>query len=147
MANYCEDSDLIKVRPKILSYNVSSWSDQATKATAVINRSIINRWYKQAAYDHGHNYTETIFDQDLLLNAETQLTDLAVYKTLQLAYEFLMKDNVDDAFREQAKYFEKKYDKELSDVLATGLDYDWDGSEGISSTERYGRTSRTLERV
>lgn len=148
MADYCANSDLIVVRPKILSYGVSDWADQIAEATSIINRALETRWYRQACNEYEVDYREIPFDADLLLSASTQLTRLGVYKTLQIAYTYLTKDSpTDDGFRKQAEYFQKEYATELNEVLAQGLDYDWDESGALYYTEKRMPSMRRLQRV
>jgi len=148
MANYCDDSDLVDKRPKILTYGVSTFEDQITEATSIINRIIEARWYREAAGNFGYDYRETQFDPDNLLDSETQLKRLAVFKSLELAYELLMKDAPDqDGFERQMNNFAKKYKEELAIVLDVGLNYDWDAGGAITSDERYQKSARTLERL
>jgi hypothetical protein len=147
MADYCTDDDLAEVRPKILDLGVSGWDDQIAEATAVINRALEVRWYRTACREYSLDYREYAFDPDLLLNAGTQLTRLGTYKALQLAYLHLAKDAPDaDAFERQAKNFEKLYTTELAEVLAQGLDYDWDASGAIDTTEARMPGMRRLKR-
>lgn len=148
MADYCTDDDLAAVRPKILDLGVSGWEEQIAEATAIINRVLEVRWYRQACREYGLDYREYAFNPDLLLSADTQLTRLGVYKSLQLAYLYLAKDAPDaDAFERHAKNFEKLYGTELADVLASGLDYDWDESGGLYYTEKLMPSMRRLKRV
>jgi len=155
MATYCTEDDMVKVRANIMDLGVASWEDQLTEAKAVIDRAIEVRWYRQAVKDYGSergptrhiDYREYPFDPDLMLNAGTQLTRLAVYKTLQLAYMFLATDAPEpSAFERQAKTFESMYSTELSDVLAQGIDYDWDGSGALDYTEKRTPSMRRLSR-
>jgi len=148
MADYCTNSDLTDVRPKILSYGVSDWADQIAEATRVINRALETRWYRQACQEYEVDYREIQYDADLLLNATTQLTKLGVYKSLEIIYKYLMKDSpTDDGFKMQAEFFAKEYMQELSEVLAQGLDYDWDESGALYYTEKRMPQMRRLQRV
>lgn len=147
MADYCTDDDMAAVRPKILDLGVSGWDDQIAEATAIINRVLEVRWYRQACREFGLDYREYEFNPDLLLNAATQLKRLGTYKSLQLAYIHLAKDAPDsDPFERQAKNFEKLYVTELADVLAQGLDYDWDESGALYYTEKRMPSMRRLKR-
>lgn len=148
MADYCTNADLVVERPQILRKGVEDWSAQITEATVIINRSLDSRWYRSASREYNVDYREYEFDPDLLLDADVQLKRLGVYKTLQLAYQYLSKDAMEpDAFERQARRYEKLYAAELSDVLASGLNYDWDNSGAIDSTEKLMPTMRRLKRV
>lgn len=147
MASYCTEDDMEKIRPKIMELGVDGWDDQIAEADAIIDRSLETRWYRQAAQDYGVDFRETPFDRTKLVDIAAQCTRLGCYKTLELAYIFLMKDAPDaDAFERQAKTFRDLYTKELADVLATGLTYDWDASGDADYTEKYIPVRRRLVR-
>jgi hypothetical protein len=147
MADYCADADLVKIRPNILLLGVGAWTDQIAEATSIINRAITSRWYKMACSNAGVDHREVPFDADLLLSAETQLTRLGCYKTLELAFLFLMKDSPEpDAFERESKLFANLYKTELAEVLAAGLDYDWDETGDLAYTEKAIPVMRRLKR-
>jgi hypothetical protein len=149
MASYpCTNDDLAAERPKILDYGVFDWTDKILEAKAFIDRTISARWYRAACKEYSVDYRVYEFDSDLLLNANEQLGLLCVYKTLQLIYQYLSKDTPEpDAFERNAKRYEKLYAVELSDVLANGLDYDWDSSGSIDNTEKLMPSMRRLKRA
>ncbi|KKM85176.1 hypothetical protein LCGC14_1291730 [marine sediment metagenome] len=148
MADYCDDDNLVALRPKILLLGVATWAPQITEATAVINRALETRWYRQACREYDLDYREYQFDPDLLLNATVQLTHLGALKSLELAYRLLTKDSPEaDAFERQAENYRKLYGTELSEVLAQGLDYDWDDSGAIGDTEKLMPSMRRLKRA
>jgi len=145
---YCANSDLVKIRANILSLGVTDWADQIAEADSIINRALETRWYRQACREYELDYREYQFDATLLLNADTQLKRLGTYKTLQLAYIYLANETPNpDAFERQAKNFEKLYSTELADVLAQGVDYDWDESGALYYTEKRMPSMRRLKRV
>ena len=160
MANYCTDEDLVAKRPKILTYGVTSFesgdTDVISEATEIIDRVIEARWYREAAGNFGYDFRDTPFNQERLDGydsdaenpaANTQLKRLAIYKSLELAYEYLMKDSPDqDGFERQMDNFAKKYKEELAIVLDVGLNYDWDAGGVVTSDEKYQKSTRTLER-
>jgi len=148
MADYCTNADLVAERSRIMTSGVEDWSSQIADATAIINRSLDSRWYRAACREYNIDHRDYPFNPNLLLNAAIQLKRLGVYKTLQLCYQHLSKDSVDpDAYERHAKRYREYYAAELADVLASGLDYDWDSSGSISSTERSMPTKRRLRRA
>lgn len=148
MADYCDSADLVALRPNILLLGVAAWATEITEATTIINRALETRWYRQACREYDLDYREYEFDPALLLNADAQLTRLCTYKALQLAYQKLQKDSPEeDAFERQAKNYLKLYGTELSEVLAQGLDYDWDDSGAIGDTEKLMPSMRRLKRA
>lgn len=146
MAEYCTDDDLVKLRPDILNLGVSGWDDQIEEAGDVIDRALESKWYRARAEEYGIDWRETQFSRDNLKNAASQLTRLGCYKTLELAYLHLQKNQVSDAFREQMLLFQKLYARELEEVLVSGLDYDWDASGALSADEKLAPRIRRLVR-
>lgn len=147
MASYCTEEDMEKIRPKIMELGVDGWDDQIAEADAIIDRALETRWYRQAAAEYSVDYRATPFARANLLSAAVECTRLGAYKSLQLAYLHLMKDAPDaDAFERQAKTFAKLYATELSEVLATGLSYDWDASGDLADTEKSMPVKRRLAR-
>jgi len=129
MAEYCSESDLITIRPQILNLGVTDWTDQIEEAGNIIDRAIEVRWYRRIAEDNDVDWRETQFNRDLLKSASTQVKRLACYKTLELAFMYLMKHRADDAFEKEREMFSKLYKEELQEVLLTGLDYDWEDDD------------------
>jgi len=144
---YHTEDDLVEVRPDILSYGASDLEPQMLEGESIINRTIESRWYRAAAAENGLNFHTTVFNPALLLNADDQLKRLAVYKSLQLSYLYLMKEAPEpDAFERQMSTFRKLYEEELQLVLGAGLDYDWDESGAIEAGENLQPTYRRLQR-
>jgi len=152
---YCEDADLVKIRPNILDLGVKDWVEQREEAFKIMNRRFIKDWYKDQIVAHytnipGWQADETWRDQPF----DPDLTDLdqikraACYKSLELAYLYLMKDTPDnDGFARQYELFRKMYNEEISELLAIGLNYDWDEDGTIQADEKYYPTQRRLVRV
>jgi len=133
---FCEQDDIIAVRPNAASLGVADLTPFITKGDADIVRDIEVRWYRPLA---AGNYN--IDWQANPLNADNldadQLTELSVYRALYHLYLFLMNDAPDpDAFERQHKLFAKRYDEEMAAVLAYGVNYDWDADDAIDATER-----------
>lgn len=148
---YSTDADLIKIRPNILGLGVSSWesepNDKHTEAYSLINRALIYKWYKTVAYSMGvDDWRATEFDPDLI--DQNQVNLLSCYKTLELIYLYLMKDSPEpDGFEREMKIFRGLYNDEFKELLAIGINYDWDGDETIESPdEKYIPSRRELVR-
>lgn len=138
---YCNDIDLLTYRQNILSLGVSDWQEQREQAYLIINRVIEAKWYRAAAESFSIDYTEVVFNPDLIETGS--LTRLECFKTLELAYMYLKKDSQEsDGFARLEEEFRTRYNEELSSILAVGINYDWDSSGAISSDERYITTSR-----
>ena len=145
---YHSEDDLVEVRPEILNFGVTDFDNRMQESEDIINRVLDAQWYRAVAEDNGVDWRETVFDPTLLLNGETQLKRLSVYKSLQLIYMHLMKESPEsDAFERMMKLFKSLYTDELNEVLNAGLDYDWDASGTIDSGERNLPVIRRLQRV
>jgi hypothetical protein len=142
---YCTDADLEKIRPNILQLGISTWDTQIEEAGLIIDRALDANWYRAHAADSGLDPRITPFDREKL--SKTELVRLGSYKTLELAYMFLMKDHVDDAFEKQRKLFQSQYREELDAVLAAGLEYDFSADSTLTYDEKQMRKIRRLERV
>lgn len=148
MPTFHDDSNLIEVRPDILSYGVTEFSKQLDESESIIIRTVESRWYRNIALSYGVDWRSTPFNPELMLNADTQLGRAAVYKSLELIYLFLMKESPEeDAFERQVKLFAKRYKDEIGDVLTAGIDYDWDEDDEISAGENILPRIRRLHRV
>ena len=147
MANYSDDNDLLKIRANILSLGKTEWLDKHAEAKEIIDRVVSSKWYRTVASDNNIDYLDVPFDSDYLLNEGEQLKRLSCYKTLQLIYLDLMKElSEEDGFERYSNKFENHYDKELTEVLSAGLDYDWNKSGAITSDEREQPKKRRLRR-
>lgn len=145
---YSDDSDLLKIRPDILSLGVSSWSEKHDEAALIIDRAIDSEWYRSIALDNNVDYQEFPFDGTLLVGEGSQLLRLSCYKTLELIYLSVQKNTAeDDGFERQRKIFLKMYKEEFVGVLGSGMDYDWDRSGAISIEERSQPTKRRLTKA
>ena len=145
---YCTDDDLVGFRPNILEYGVPSWAAQRLKATSVVNRDIAAEWYRKASKEHGVDFTMTPFQPVLMLSRYEQLEDATCHKTFELIYDYLSKDVDGDVFRDLSDRYYKLYERELKRVILTGIDYDWDSSGALDSTEKYEMVApRTLRRI
>jgi len=143
---YSIDDDIVKIRPNILGLGVSDWEEKHQKAFAIINRTLIARWYMTVADDNDIDWRTTEFDPGKI--DVTQVNDLSCYKTLELCYMHLMKDAPEpDGFERQSDMFRKRYNEELREILALGLNYDWDEDDEISAEEKYQPSQRRLVRV
>ena len=144
---YCEDADLINIRPNILELGVASWDTQSIDAFDIINRTLIAKWYKNVALEHDIvDWRTTPFDPEKV--DPEQIKRMACYKTLELAYMHLMKDSsTADGFERETDFFRDRYNEELTIILGLGVNYDWDADDTISDDEKYEPQIRRLVRT
>lgn len=148
MAEYCTDDDLLLIRPDILSLGVLSWDDQIIEAGKILDRTLESAWYRKVAENKGIDYRVTPFDRDLLLAGDNdQLLRVGSYKSLELAYMYLMKNRPDDAFDKLRITFRTLYKDELEEILISGVNYDFNDDDEIDPSERIQPQIRRLERV
>lgn len=148
MATLCTDADIKKIRPNILTYGITTWVadvttdsvitgvDVLTEATNQITRILDIRWYRDAAGAHWEDPldADSRFDIDKVKPAP--LNRAAVYKCLELAYQYLMDDSPEpDAFERNSKFFAKQFEKEMDFVVADGIIYDWDADNSFSDQD------------
>jgi len=147
MPYYCEEYDLLAERPNILGYGVNSWDDKILEASEFVTEDLELNWYRGAAENHNIDWQEYPFDPEYLYSS-SRVKRLAVYKTLELAYRYLMKDAPadQDAFEHQSKLYAELYSKHLKSLCAHGVDYDWDASGGLDYSEQRQPTMRRLTR-
>jgi len=134
MTEYCSEADLVLIRPEILNLGVQDWSDQIAETGKILDRAVEVNWYRRAAEENALDWRTTTFDRDQLANADSQLKRVACYKTLELAFMYLMKHRANDAFEKEREMFAKLYKEELHEVMIAGLDYDWD-DDGLGTDE------------
>lgn len=144
---YCTEQDLIDERPTIMQYGVVSWDDKINLASQTIDEDLDLRWYREAATGYGIDWREYPFDNDLLFSS-SRIKRLAVYKSLELIYRYLMKDAPpeQDTFEHQSKLYGKLYETELKSLVTYGVDYDWDASGGLTYDETKQQGMRRLTR-
>ena len=147
MAEYCTEDDLILIRPDVMGLGVDDWSDQIAEAGLMVDRIIEAEWYRPIAEENNIDWRVTPFDRTLLLDADTQLTRLGCYKSLELIFLHVMKHTSEDVYDKERKLFRDMYTEELNDVMKYGLDYDWDESGAITSDESIVPIVRRLVRV
>jgi hypothetical protein len=143
---YSNDNDILEIRANILSLGVDNWTFKHQEAFSIINRVLSKRWYETVAAENGLDWRVTSFDPDKMHIEDVRR--LACYKTLELAYLYLMNDAPEpDGFERQMKIFRELYNEELSIITAAGLTYDWDADLVVDPEEKFIRVPRRLSRV
>ncbi|RLA18739.1 MAG: hypothetical protein DRQ62_13075, partial [Gammaproteobacteria bacterium] len=87
----------------------------------IIDRDVTIAWYQSASDAIG---ISDEFNPDLVI-PDDQFVRLSVYKTLELAYLFLMQDAEEDPFRIKMRLFLEKYNAEFNKIIEDGIKYDW----------------------
>lgn len=140
-----EESDLQSIRPSILSYGVTDWTEKMFQAETHVFRILESRWYRENAYDFYGVDPQTVPFDPALLNDPDQIRSLLCYKALEFIYMYLMKDSPDpDPFERQCETFRKLFKDELASVLSSGIDYEW--GSFLPADERMVTRRRRLER-
>ena len=144
ITSYTDDDDLLNYRPNILNLGKNDWTAKHEEAFDIINRAIIARWYKNWCYDHDIDFTVTEFDPDRL--DTDQVKRLIYLTTLALIYLYVMAESPSGHFKGEMELFHNLYNQELKEVLAVGINYDWDESDTIETDEKYLSSRRQLVR-
>lgn len=118
-----------------------------TTSVAVSDRVLIDQEHAAGGIA-GHIYMRTglalnetdlntvNFTSDGWQMIENQMRYAASYLTLSLIYEYLTTDRPEpDGFNRQAVEYRTKYKEELEKQFQLGLDYDWDESGTIDSSD------------
>lgn len=158
MATLCTNDDLKAVRPNILTYGIVSWTedtessgtitgvDKLTEAQEQIARILDIRWYREAAKARYYEPLDPDEKFDLDKVKGDYLKRAAVYKVLELAYQYCMNDAPEpDSFERNSAYFAKQFEKEMDFVIGQGLQYDW-SNDGDPSDENIEPIQRRLLR-
>jgi len=146
---YSSDDDLLKRRSNIISLGIGSWAFTHYKARDIVNRDLESGWYRQTCGEKGVDYRLTPFSPGRMLNWETQVKDLSVFKTFELAYEYLSKDSETDVYMALSDRYAKKYEIEFKRIIKAGIDYDWDADNVVEALEEkaYQKLPRQLSRI
>jgi hypothetical protein len=143
---YATDADLLLHRPNILQLGPTTWAPQHAEAARQLERTLATAWYRPAAQRRGVDAERQPFAPARLLHPGEQLTTLAIYKTLELAYDYLAKGTPEDGYRLLSTHYGERYAAELTALLEHGVDYDWDGSATASPGETMPTPARQLIR-
>lgn len=158
---YSTDHDINDIRPGILELGQQDFTHLHQEAKRLIDRDLKIKWYRNArktlfhlqrpllvgTFGSGTFHQELDdFDPELFLNATLQFKLLGSYKALGLIYQTLEKAITDDPYRAQRLIFDKQYEAELTTVIQSGIDYDWDKDASIEPHEK-GRRIFSGERM
>lgn len=143
---YSNDGDLAAIRANIMDFapgDPASWESLRSLAEPEMERDLELYWYRAEAGRRGVDPEARPMDAGLLTDPD-QLKRLSCLKTLERIYLFVQKDSREaDGFERQRVFFEEKYNKEMDDVAAQGVDYDWE-SIGVFTVDS---PHRRLERI
>lgn len=143
---YSHDNDILEIRANILSLGIDNWTFKHQEAFTIINRSLAKNWYQVVAEGFTIDWNRIPFDPDRVLIDDVKR--LSCYKTLELAYLYLMNDAPEpDGFERQRKIFRDLYNEELAITTASGITYDWDQDLLHDPEEKNIRVPRRLTRV
>jgi hypothetical protein len=139
MSNFATDSDVLEYEPRIKDFGVIDFSQEHTKTTADIQRYLRINWWARVRGTSGN--TRSYFAYEGLemdttkLNAE-QFKRSAVFHVL--AYYILPKltQHQDDKFSAMIDFYKSRYLEEINDVLADGVEYDFDNDGTVENSEK-----------
>lgn len=125
---YSADSDLIEYQPDILSFGIDIFVDEHEKAKSDIIRELKFKWYSK-------KNTSVEFDPDLLIDSQFKVA--SVYLVLwKYALPQLTNWISGDRFQSMIEFYKSRYNDEMADILAAGVEYDADNDGSITSIEK-----------
>lgn len=125
---YSVDSDLVEYQPDILDLGITAFTNLHAMAKSDIDRELLSKWFLP-------RNTGTEFDSSLL--TATQFKVASVYLVLwKYALPQLTNWVGDDRFISMIDFYKLRYNEEMADILAAGVEYDEDQDGVITSTEK-----------
>ena len=144
MANFSTDSDLTFYQPDILNFGIANFTspnDYHAQAREDIERDLRIKWFPV----YQRNIEEDISVLETIEMDGTKLTDAqwkrcSVYKVIAdyvcpLLTKFNSADNL-DRFQVMMNHYRTLYEKEFTDVLRDGVEYDDDSSGTVTNSEK-----------
>ena len=144
MANFSTDADLTFYQPDILTFGIASFTspnDYHAQARLDIERDLRIKWFPV----YQRNVQEDISVLDSIEMDGTLLTDAqwkrcSIFKVISdyacpLLTKFNSNDNL-DRFQVMMNHYRVLYEKEFTDVLRDGVEYDLDSSGIVTDTEK-----------
>lgn len=137
--SFANNSDLVTYYPTAMDHGVADWTNELTLAQGDVEILVKTRWFNQ---EFGQPQGRTIgsmpiFDPALL--TETQWTRATVYRAL--AVYILPKLSTfrpeGDSFREQLAFYQNRFDEEFNLQLGSGVEYDLDGDNTVTTGEKF----------
>lgn len=135
---YSTDTDLVSYQPDILDLGIDDFTADHDKAFDDINRELLAKfWVKKN--------TSNEFNTNLL--TATQFKVASAYLVLWKYALPKLTNWVDgDRFQSMIEFYKSRYNDEMADILAAGVEYDADDDGSITSIEKQaigaGRLSR-----
>lgn len=138
MANFSADSDLLEYEPEITNYGIQDFSDLHAKSKQDILRHLRINWWPRSTFQRYDLTAGTYLEmnEDLITNA--QFKRASVYHVLgYYIYPRLSTFSPEgDIFREKMQYYRQEYANEIDAVLKDGVEYDYNSSGTIESSEK-----------
>lgn len=144
---YSTDADLELRRADILDLLPDGADALRGLAEEQMLKDLERSWFLPTAKNRGVDPRTNPFDPARCVDAE--LKQLSTLKTLVCVHEHLMRHNSQDpdGFERLRDFYEKAYRTELAELCRSGLDYDWDGSGDLATSEKATQAPRTLMRA
>lgn len=124
---YSSDTDLQAYQPDILDLGIASFTAEHDLAKADIDRELQVKWFDKI---YGHK----VFDESRLV--ASQLKALSVYLVLWKYVLPKLSNWVDsDRFMAMIEFYKTRYNDELNELIAVGIQYDQDGDGTVQQDE------------
>jgi hypothetical protein len=139
MSNFATDSDVLEYEPRIKDFGVIDFSQEHTKTTADIQRYLRINWWARVRGTSGNTRSYFAYEG---LEMDTTKLNAAQFKRSAvfhvLAYYILPKltQHQDDKFASMIDFYKSRYLEEINDVLADGVEYDFDNDGTVENSEK-----------
>jgi len=144
MANFTVDTDLTFYQPDILGFGIANFTtpnDYHAQARADIERDLRIKWFPVYKTNIEKNISVLgTVEMDGTKLTDTQWKRCSVFKVISdyacpLLTKFNSSDNL-DRFQVMMNHYRVLYEKEITDVMRDGVEYDDDSSGTITTSEK-----------
>jgi len=136
-------SDVQEYQPDIAAYGITNFDTQLQHAEDDVIRRIREEWWER--YRHTVRFKDitkvTSIELNKALLTNTQWTRSVVYRALgeyilPMLTKWKTPDGDIDAFQVQIEFYRARYNEEFQAILRDGVEYDEDGDNTISTSEK-----------
>jgi hypothetical protein len=138
-------SDMTDYQPDILGYGITDFDTQLQFAEDDVIRQIRAEWWER--YRHTVRYKDitkvTTLELDSSKLTPAQFKRATIYKALaEYVYPQLTKwkdpqgGDGQDAFQVQMAHYRARYAEEFQEILKDGIEYDEDGDDTVTASEK-----------
>lgn len=125
---FSTDADLTELQPDILSLGIAAFTEEHTKAQSDILRHLEAKWWPSKSISGA---------MDSTLLTDTQFKQASAYLVLWKYALPQLTNWVDgDRFQNMIEFYRNRYNEEMAEILAVGVEYDANKDSVIELEER-----------